>query len=260
MKYLLLPSLCAASSLALADNLSYLSTSPPAIYDTGIQVQVGAGGTAGPQGSTGTYNQSIDGSFALARAAASQSGAVAGSGSFSVNATLTGDSIVGSGVLKSGASLGSGGSVMTNGLIDLNVYFTVTSPTQVTVDLTTASMDTLGDAQNIAAAVLEGPDSSAILEAITMGDGKQSTSWSGVLAPGQYLLAGVVAVQDSASSADPGAANYASRDSFNFDLKASSVPEPGVFSLLTLAFLVMLAARALMARPQPRRVEKAVRR
>ncbi len=260
MKYLLLPSLCAASSLALADNLNYLPTSPPVIYDTGIQVQVGSGATLGPQGSTGTYGQSIDGSYALARAAASQAGSFTGSGSFSVKATLTGDGITGSGLLKSGATLGSGGSVMTNGLVDLNVYFTLTSLTQVTVDLTTISMDTLANAQNIAGAVLEGPDSSAILEAITLGDGRQSTSWSGLLGPGQYLLAGVLAVQDSAGGDEPGAANYASRDSFSFDLTASSVPEPGVPSLLTLGFLFVLAARALTARPQPRRAERAVRR
>lgn len=259
MRAILLALAAMASSCAFADAFNFSSSNPPSIVNTTIevlpQVYNGDGSVQGPLSSAGPFNTAFTGSISLNEPVASSAtlggGSVTTQGLLTMDASLSGDSISGHGALNSTATLGGGiaggGSLFSAGQAEFDIPFTLSQSERVTLDLSTSASTSLPLSDNAAVAYLSGPGNSTILLAQSSGSGAQSATWAGVLGPGNYFLSGSDFYTDFVTAQFNGGNAYANSESFAFDLKTASAPEPGTLALWLLGLLGLAAARI---RPQ----------
>lgn len=260
MRAILLALAATASSYASADAFNYSSSNPPGIVNTTIevlpQVYNGDGSVQGPLSSVGPFNMPFTGSISVnepvSSSAALGAGSVTTQGLLTMDASLSADSISGHGALNTTATLGGGvaggGSVFSAGQAEFDIPFTLSQTERVTLDLSTSTSTSLLLSDNAAVAYLSGPGDSTILLAQSSGTGAHNATWTGLLGPGNYFLSGSDSYQDFVTAQFNGGDAYANSESFAFDLKTVTAPEPATLALWMLGLLGLSAARIRLQR------------
>ena len=253
------------STYALGSPFTYQALNPPTVFNSGVEVSTNVNNSSGflqgPQNSTGTVNANVGGAYSINKSVASNAslgiGSATAGATILMNANLTGNSISGTGTLMGNATLGggslAGANALTDGAAVFDIYFTLSHPQEVSLDFTATSSDSLLKPDNLAIVSLLGPGSNTLFQVKSTRTGGGNVMWTGMLAPGDYLLRGRDFIDDAATTNNNDPTLYENDESFAFSMQAIGVPEPDTLGLWVAGLLAVAVV-------QRRRFRKAVDR
>lgn len=235
---------------------------PPTVFNSAVQVQAeaqtdgtlvtGPQSTFAPGSPTFTASIKIPNQTVSSSAASGDTSAVA-QGNLGMSASISGNTIQGSGSLSSSGTLVQGPdgypSVYADGAADFDIYFTLTTAEKATINFSSSISTSQKYPNNLSVVFLtdQSDNNDLILRAESLGNQSQTASYEGLLMPGDYFLRGRSSFEDYATISDNDGTLYNDSGTFSFDLTVTSVSEPSTTSLLLLGmgFLAVLAFRRL---------------
>ena len=250
-----------AASMPAGASIMLQPFNPPVVSNSAVEVQAEAetGNTIvfGPQSGTGSINQAFTTSVQIPNQTVSSSAtsgvtSASGQGQLKMGATISSNTIQGSGSLSSTGTLVQGPagnpSLDTDGAADFDIFFTLTAAEEAKIDLSSSISTSQKDPNNQSVVfLLDQSDNDIIARTASQGNQSQTASYDGLLMPGDYLLRGLTSYEDSATISDNNGTRYYDSGVFSFDLVVTPASEPSTTSLLILGMGV-LGALALRRR------------
>jgi PEP-CTERM motif len=248
-----------AASMSAAASIILQPFNPPTVFNSAVEIQAEAqtGGTlvTGPQSSFGPVNPNFTGGIQIPKQTVSSSASsgdtsAAGQGNLQMSASISGNSIQGSGSVGSSGTLVQGPdgtpSLYTDATADFDIYFTLTTTEEAKISFSSSIATSQKYPNNLSVVFLEdqSDNNALLLRAESEGNQSQTASYDGLLAPGNYFLRGLSSYEDYATISDNDGGLYDDGGSFSFDLTVTPAPEPATPSLLLLG-MVLVGAEVL---------------
>jgi PEP-CTERM motif len=254
-----------AASMSAAAAIILQPFNPPTVFNSAVEIQAEAqtGGTlvAGPQSTFGPVSPNFTTSIQIPRQTVSSSASsgdtsAAGQGNLQMSASISGNSIQGSGSVGSSGTLVQGPdgtpSIYTDATADFDIFFTLTTTEEAKISFSSSIATSQKYPNNLSVVFLEdqSDNSALLLRAESEGNQSQTASYDGLLAPGNYFLRGLSSYEDYATISDNDGGLYNDSGSFSFDLTVTPAPEPATPSLLLLG--MVLAGAVVLRRRRSR--------